>query len=62
MEQGHVQTMNVSDYRQIFLIVGFSKIKIYIIFKTHNNCQQGMQAWKMWTEACEKNEQLLSEL
>ena len=42
MEQGHVQTMNVSDYRQIFLLVGFSKIKIYIIFKTHNNCQQGM--------------------
>lgn len=42
MEQGHVQTMNVSDYRQIFLIAGFSKIKIYIIFKTHNNCQQGM--------------------
>ena len=42
MEQGHVQTMNVSDYRQIFLIVGFSKIKIYIIFKTHNNCQQGL--------------------
>ena len=42
MEQGHMQTMDVSDYRQIFLIVGFSKIKIYIIFKTHNNCQQGM--------------------
>lgn len=42
MEQGHVQTMNVSDYRQIFLLVGFSKIKICIIFKTHNNCQQGM--------------------
>ena len=24
MEPGHVQTMDVSDYRQIFLIVGFS--------------------------------------